>query len=47
MDPPELQLHLFAQQPVECAQRFIQEQHGGLEYEGPRQRHTLLLADPS
>src|SRR5262249_11872157 len=36
--------HIGAQLRIEIRQRLVEQQHRGLEYEGARQRHTLLLA---
>ena len=40
----ELELHLFAQLPVERAERLVEQQHGGAVDEGARERDALLLA---
>ena len=40
----ELELHLLAQLEVERAERLVEEEHGGMVDEGPRERHALLLA---
>ena len=40
----QLDLHFFAQLQVECAQRFIEQQHLGLIDERTRQRDSLPLA---
>jgi hypothetical protein len=36
--------HLAAQARVQVAQRLVEQQHRGLQHQGPRQRHALLLA---
>ena len=40
----ELELHGFAQLGVERAERFVEQQHGGLVDQRPRQGDALLLA---
>ena len=39
----ELELHLLAELEVERAQRLVEEQHGGVVDQGPRERDALLL----
>ena len=40
----ELELHLLSQLQVECAQRFVEQQHPRAVHERPRERHPLLLS---
>jgi hypothetical protein len=40
----DLEAHLLAQIGVEVAERLIEQQHLGLDHDGARQGHTLLLA---
>jgi len=40
----KLDLHAFAQPLVERAERLVEQQHGGLYDQRPRQRDALLLA---
>ena len=40
----DLELQRLAQFQIERAERFVHQQHGRLEDDGPRKRHALLLA---
>ena len=44
LDPLQLELHLLSQLHVECTERLVEEQRGGLIDESPCQRDALLLA---
>ena len=40
----DLEAHLLAQVGVEVRQRLVEQQHLGLDDDGARERHALLLA---
>jgi hypothetical protein len=44
MQSANLALQLLAQGAIEGAKRLVHEQQAGLEYQGARERHPLLLA---
>ena len=41
--PTEEDLHLLAQLQVECAERLVEQQHGGAVHDGARERDALTL----
>ena len=43
VQPADFEAHLLAQVRIEVGERFVQQQHGGLDHNGPRQGHALLL----
>ncbi len=43
LDRLQLILHLPPQLEVECPQRLVEQQDGGLDHERPGQRHALPL----
>ena len=44
LDLFQLHLHLFAQLLVQCAERFVQQQHLRAQDQGAGQGHALALA---
>ena len=43
LDFLQLDLHLFAQFEIECAERLVEQQHPGTSDQRARQRHSLTL----
>ena len=44
LDLLQLDLHLFAQLEIQCAERLVEQQHPGSSDQRARQRHSLTLA---
>ena len=44
MQPPDLELHMLAQLPVERPEGLVEQKHGRLDDHGAGKRHALLLA---